>query len=232
VTADHRGEALSFVLLAPRLGSLRALLAAAFTHPWVASYQVGFGPPLIRSSERLAARLERARSALDKLEAYLEVCVLDEAERQRLAAAHRRLLVRLRGPLEAEEVDAASAGVFDLSLRLHHPGQAREDVRAAMLAAGVDDARLARGLSPDDLSGRFQLRLLDPTGDRLLHADAVRAETARTGDALALELRVGVAAYALWQAWGRDLAARSGFGVVDLGEPAPLARVRRDGGRS
>jgi hypothetical protein len=227
VTARHSGEALSFVLLAPRLAALPALLEAAFTHPWVASYQVGFGPPLVRSSERLAARLAGAVGALRKLEAYLEVCLLD-AERLRLAGLHRRLLVRSRGPVEAEELDAASAEVFDLSLRLHDPARARPDVRAAMGAAGS----IADELPPDLLTGRFQLRLLDPAGDRLLHVAAVAAEAAKRGDTAALELRVSVAAYPLWQAWAGDLVDRSGFAVIDLGEPAPLARVLRDGDRA
>jgi hypothetical protein len=227
VIGAHRGEAAAFVLLAPRLGSLRGLLRAALGHRWVESYQVGFGPPLVKANDRLLARLATARSAFDKLDAYLDTCLLEEDERRRLAALHRRLMVRLHGPLEAEDLDAASADVFDLSLRLRHPRRAPEDVRGAMTSAGLDPAAFDDALTPEALSGRFLLHLADPTGERLRDLPAVAEARRDTEDELAIELRVLVAMRALWRAFLADLSGEAGYRVVELAELPPHARVIR-----
>ena len=123
-------QTLVFAWTQPRLEDLGPLLKAALQHPWVASYQVGFGPPLINSSMALERSLSSVASAVDKLLAYLEVCFYDEAERTRLAQLHRRMVVQRMGPVEAEVVRTASAEVLDLSLRLHPLLRAPPAVRA------------------------------------------------------------------------------------------------------
>jgi hypothetical protein len=221
----------AFVFLAPRLEGLGDLLRGAFTHRWVASYQVGFGPPLVKSSPRLAQRLQGARTALDKLEAYLECCVYDEAERVRLATLHRRLTVRRLGPLEAEGLLAASADVLDLSLRLHDLTRAGPEVRAAMEAEGLRPDMFPSDAAPESLAGRFWVHLSDPRNARLLHIDAIRARVEDPETALALELRVPVALGPIYKEWARVLSRDVGLEVVDLGEPPAVARVSRDGAR-
>ena len=227
----HRAGHRSFVVVAPELRALTAVVVRAFTHPWVASYQVGFGPPLIRSSDRLLERLKGARSGLEKLSIYLEVCFFNPRERARLAATHRRLLVRRHGPVEAEVLAAASADVLDLSFRLHAPLQAPPSVRSAMLEAGVQFDWVDGGLAPENHSARFVVHLFDPCNLRLLHTDAVAGAARVYGEPLAVELRVPVVLSKLWQVFCRDYTARTGYPVVDLKEPRSHARVIRDGAR-
>lgn len=219
--AFHKSGVTSFVLLSPGpRPQLAALLKSAFSDPWVGSYQIGFGPPVIKSSSTLTDRLKGVLPALEKLEIYLDVCLAEE-ERRRLAKLHRALVVRRLGPVEAEAVDEASADVFDLSLRLHTPLRATEPVRASMLAAGVALDWVDEGLAPDSLSGRFYVHLDDPDGERLLSIP----EVAQTASKLAVELRVPIVVRRLFLAWlerrRRDLGAE----FVDLGAPASHARV-------
>ena len=222
----------SFVFLAPRLDELGHVLARAFAHRWVASYQVGFGPPLIRSSPRLAARLTGARTAIEKLQAYLEVCVYDDEERARLATLQRRLAVRRHGPIEAEALQASSADVLDLSLRLHDITRAAPDVRAAMEAECLDPSVVPADAAPESLASRFWVHLADPRSTRLLHIDAVRARVQDPARALAVELRVPAGLRPIYAAWARVLERDAALSVVDVGEPAAVARVTRDGARS
>lgn len=228
----HKAGHRSFVVVAPRLRALTSVLVSAFTHPWVASYQVGFGPPLIRSSDRLLARLKGLPSALEKLAAYLDVCFFDPRERARLASMHRRLLVRRNGPVEAEALAAASAQVIDLSFRLHRVLQAPDAIRREMERAGVQPHWVDAGLAPEDHSARFLIHLFDPCNERLLHADEVARVARGYSEPLAVELRVPVVLSELWWVFFVDYARRSSFRVVDLKEPGSLARVTRDGTRS
>lgn len=218
----------SYVFLADRLEQLPQLLRGAFEHPWIGTYQIGFGPPLVKSSERIVERLKSAKTALEKLDAYLEVCILDDEERKRLATLHRHLLVRRHGPLEAEAVQKASADVIDLMIRLHSPYRAPAAVRASMDEAGVDLGWVAEDAPPEALSGRFWVHLSDPANERVLYADAVR-EAAGDDKHLALELRVPAAMRPFWSMWVSILEDETGYPVVDLGEPTAHARVRRDG---
>lgn len=193
---------------------------------------MGFGPPLVRSSDRLLDRLKGARSGLEKLTVYLEVCIFNPRERARLANTHRRLLVRRYGPVEAEALAAASPEVLDLSFRLHPPLQAPSPVRTEMLGAGVELDWVDTGLAPDDHSARFVVHLFDPRNTRLLHADAV-AEVARVYDEpLAVELKVPSVLSRLWLVFCGDYARRTGYPVIDLKEPRSISRVMRDGARS
>lgn len=222
----------AFAILGRRRRDLVDILRRAFCHPWVASYQVGFGPPLVRSSDRIIARLKETRTALEKLQAYLEVCVLDEEERSRLATLHRRLVVRRQGPVEAEALDAASAEVLDLSLRLHIPARAPEAVADEMARDGVDFKLVDADTPPDVMSGRFLVRLNDPQNRRLLHIPDVAARVRDPDDAVAVELRVPVALRSLWGRWLERFERDTGLVTVDLEEPAAHARVSRDGERA
>ncbi len=219
--AFHKSGVTSFVLLSPGPRPLLAsLLRSAFSDPWVGSYQIGFGPPLIKSSAALTERLKGVLPALQKLEIYLDVCLAEE-ERRRLAKLQRALLVRRHGPLEAEAVDEASADVFDLSLRLHTPLKAPEPVRASMIAAGVELDWVDEGLAPDSLSGRFYVHLEDPDGERLLSIP----EVAKTSAGLAVELRVPIVVRRLFLAWLERRKRETGASFVDLGAPVSHARV-------
>lgn len=221
-----------FVFLGPRLEVMHRLLAKAFEHPWVASYQIGFGPPLVRANGALRTRLEYADSALDKLRAYLETCVYDAAERTRLAALHRKQLTRRRGPLEAEELRLASADVLDLSLRLHLPDRAPPSVQADMQSSGVRAEELPSELPPDAQASRFWVHLDDPRNGRLLFDEQVAAAVDEPERALALELWVPIGLLGLYRIWTHALARDAELTVLDLGAPRSVARVLRDGQRS
>lgn len=229
---EPRAGVTSFVFLGTKLPDLTSILRNALTHSWVASYQVGFGPPLIGCCEPLRTRLKYARSAMDKLRAYLEVCYFDEARRTELAAAQLRLLTRRHGPIEAEAVRRASAAVLDLSLRLHHPERAPESVRADMLDSGAQADAVEPELPPDEQAGRFWVHLSDPRGDRLLHADTIASAVEDPQTALALELQVPIRMRPLFRTWCQALARDCGLVTIDLGAPTPVARVQRDGRRS
>lgn len=221
-----------FVFLGEELSDMTRILTRAFTHPWVASYQIGFGPPLVGSSPTLSTRLKYARSALDKLRAYLELCVFDEARCAQLASMQRRLLTRRLGPVEAEAVRRSSRDVLDLTLRLHHPERAPPDVATDMSACGVVAEDLPRDAPPDSQAARFWVHLDDPRSSRLLHD----AEVARAVDdpdrALALELWVPAGLRGLFRIWGQALARDAELLVLDVGAPRSVARVSRDGRRS
>ncbi len=217
----------SFVLVASTPGDLFPLLKRAFEDDWVTSYQLGFGPPLIRASEKLALRLKDARSALQKLEAYLDCCFHDDAERVRLSNLHRKALVRRLGPMEAETLRASSADVFDLSLRLFTPMRAPPKIRGEMHAAGLDFTTISEDTAPDGQSGRFLLHLDDHRGERLLHVLGPQVPA----DALALEVRVPVTFRPLWLLWFSKWTQGSPFRFFDLVEPPSLAKVSRDGAR-
>lgn len=228
---EQPGRVASFAFLGDDLRRLGPILVDAFTHPWVASYQIGFGPPLVRANPRLVAALRDTHRGLDKLEAYLEHCVYDDDERSRLAQLHKRQLVRRLGPLEAEAVRRASTDMLDLSLRLHDPRQAPPAVREDMASLDVDPDGLPHDLSLDDQAARFWITLGDPRNTRLLHMGVIGGRAADPERALALELRVPAALRALYAAWGRALTRDRYHPVIDLGAPASVARVSRDGER-
>lgn len=221
-----------FVFLGARLPVLHRVLARAFEHDWVASYQIGFGPPLVRSSDALVTRLGYAETAIDKLRAYLETCVYDDVERRRLASLHRAALTRRRGPLEAEEVRRASADVLDLSLRLHHPLRAPPGVAEDMRSSGVVEDEVPADLPPDAQAARFWVHLDDPRNTRLLFDEEVARAVEDPERALALELWVPVALRGLFRIWTQALARDAELIALDIGAPRSVARVSRDGHRS
>jgi hypothetical protein len=211
------------------LAALQPTLARLFTHPWIASYMIGFGPPLIKSSEKIIARAREAKSALEKLAAYVDVCLLDEKERARLVALHRKLMVKSRGPLEAEQLDEASAEVIDLSIRLHHPALAPPQVAQEMRARGVAFDVVPMKSPPDALSARVLVRLADPRGSRLIDTEAVRAIVDDPEAALAIELRVPPPVRGFYARWLQEM---NDVAFVHFSDPAAHARVIRDGERS
>jgi len=227
-----REQQVSFAVVA-REGGARALtptLKRLFAHPWVASYMIGFGPPLIRSSDRVITRLRDAKSAFDKLEIYVDECLLHEDERRRLVGIHRRLLVRARGPIEAEELDEASAEVIDLSMRLHHPAFAPPAVLEAMRARGLGVDAPPMKSPPDAMTARVYVRLADPRGSRLLDTAEVRALVDDPESALAFEMRMPPAVRGLYATFLAELG--EGIAFVHFGDPKAHARVTRDGERS
>lgn len=223
------GPEVAFVILGRGLPRLGAMLRELFVHPWVASYQIGFGPPLVRANAAVTARARAAKSALEKLDAYLELCVLAPDERARLVVLERRLTVRRLGAVDAEAVDEASAEALDLAIRLHHPTRAPPALSAELRAHGAPEGS-SLGAGPDELGGRFLVRLADPENRRLLDDPRVAEAAAGGGGlALALELRVPADARELYAAW---LSAARERGVevlrvVELGDPVPHARVHR-----
>jgi len=224
-------QAVVFALVADGMLSLPRILRAAFKHPWVASYQIGFGPPLVRATPELASAVREARSALDKLDIYLDRCILDETERTRLATLQRRLLVRRKGPVEAEDLTIASAQSLDLLVRLNVPATAPDAVRDSMVDAGIPIDYVPSNTAPEPLTGRFLVRLHDPRNARLFHLESVAAKS--VGDeGLALELWTPVDYRKIWSAWLTVLAYVAPFEMVEIGAPTAHARVSRDGERS
>ncbi len=210
------------VLFSDDLGALPRLLEASFVHPWVASYQIGFGPPVLGSSPALKRRAH-GLSALQKLELYLTRCVLDDRERQRLVLLHRKLVVQRRGPVEAESLDEAATEVIDLRARLRRRGEPPR---------GASDGEWFPSDWPSDCAefeGRFHLRLDDPRGERLLHHELVAS--AAGGHRLALELRIDPSARIAWAHWANDLCRDSDYRWFELGRPLSHARRTDDGSR-
>ncbi len=221
----------SFVFVGADLRDLTQILTDALSHSWVASYQVGFGPPLIGSCDALALRLKSANSALEKLNAYLSACVYDGSMCGLLAKKQARLLTRRYGPIEAEQVRRASAQVFDLQVRLHRPEQAPFQVQQDMQASGISLGDLPPA-PPNTETARFWLHLSDPRGTRLMHNETVAAAVEAPDFAVAIELQVPVNLRALYRGWSAALARDQSVVSIDLGEPTSVARVLRDGRRS
>ncbi|MBI4815490.1 MAG: hypothetical protein HY791_04500 [Deltaproteobacteria bacterium] len=150
------------------------LLRHAFTHPWVSTYQVGFGPPLVRASDKLVDRLRGVQSTFDKLRIYLECCILDGDECKRLAEIHSKSLTRRLGQLEAEDVDRYSADALDLSLRLYDIHRAPPQVVESMRGAHLD-TKWPKEVGFEQLGARFLVRLSDPRNERLLELPELRS---------------------------------------------------------
>lgn len=229
MTGDSRLHA-SFVVLTPDGPSgLSTLFRAVLADPWVASYQVGFGAPILRSTPELTRAASRAPSVLAKLQIYLEACLLDEEARQGYVAQLRRRL-SAGGPVEAEALNVASEEVFDLSLRLHAPSTAPAGMVQRMRAHGVTSETVPARTPPEALTGRFRLHLHDPRGVRLLSVPAVASAVPDAEVSAAVELRVPSGSRVFFQRWLVDLETRAPqLAVVDLGEPTSHARVHRDG---
>jgi len=194
----------SLLLLGANLADLPSLLRSVFEHPWVGSFQVGFGPPLVRSSPQLTAALGRAGSALEKLDAYLGHCVVDEAVAARLSTLHRKQLVQRHGPIEAEALDRAATDAIDLSFRL----------------------KSAETENPSVGEARIILRLDDPSGGRWSRAPEVADRLQRAKDQdLVVEVRVDAAGYEDWARWGGDWSERTGRPAIADVELIPHAIV-------
>ena len=220
--------AVCFAVIVPGPRAWLAVLSTAFTHPWVSSYQIGFGPPLVRAHDRLIAAVARANSALQKLEAYLEHCYLDDGQRRRLAQLHRRLLVRRHGPLEAELIRAATPDVLDLTVQLYAPGAApgvaRADMRAmdALPGIGPEDP-------PQNRTGRFWIHLADPCNLRLMEVDAVKRTLTDSDTQAVLALTVPPPGAALFERWLKVWTPTVDCAFARLEGPVSVARAYRDG---
>lgn len=196
-------EVFAFVGRAPE--DLGRMLRATVTHSWVASYQVGFGPPLLRATPKLTERTKATNSALEKLDVYLEFLLGDERERKRLADRLRLIALNKSGRLEPELLDHANNQALDLSFRLHHPAASPPAVKREMLEAGVSSAPELTGDGPEALTARFCLRLSDPQNRGLL------AWVGSSPDLWALEIWVPTGPSALFGAHLADVATKGGF---------------------
>lgn len=197
MSPDLRVHAL--VSEAPDLG-LPRLLRAVFSHPWVASYQIGFGPPLLRATPRLTERAKAAPSALDKLDVYLDYLLTDDADRRRMADRVRLIALNRAGRLDAELLDRANDEALDLSVRLHAPAQAPPAVKRAMLESGVSAAPEPPDEAPEALTARITVRLADLGNQGLL------AWAAAGAAGWGLELWAPPPASALFRAYLADVA--------------------------
>lgn len=200
---------LSILLQTDGPTSLIPMLREAFSDPWIGSYQVGFGPPLVGATTALRQAVKSAPDALAKLELYLHHCILNDETRRRLADRHRRLVVRRRGPQEAEALDEAAAEALDLRLRLRLPDQPPAGISAPWYGA------LPWPADPMETEGRILLRLDDPFGSRWQPED----------DGVCVELRVPATAHGVWSAWAEHWSARTGY--VTRTQCEPRSRVRR-----
>ena len=216
-----------FALILPGPRDWLEALTTAFTHPWVASYQIGFGPPLVRANDRLIAAVAKSASAIEKLDAYLTCCYLDDDQRRRLAGLHRRLLVRRHGPLEAEAIRAASRDVLDLTVQLHAPAVAPPVIAESMEAAVPSASE--RTVPPEHRVGRFWVHLADPRNERMIAVDAVAAHVSDPEDQAVLPLTTTPHFADLYEAWLDDWAKSAGYPVVKLEGPVSAARAYRDG---
>ncbi|NJK89778.1 MAG: hypothetical protein HC923_10530, partial [Myxococcales bacterium] len=211
------------VILIPNLQAVLPVMESLFLHPWIASYQIGFGPPILTVSPEVRARARAATSAMHKLRLYFEHCILAEEVREKLAKEHRRLVVRRSGPVEAEAVDAASLEALDLRLRLRGPAER---------PPGVDEHVWGTRTWPAggvDLEGRWFISLDDPSGSRLLFHASLAPIAAARPESVALPLLVDPEAVqlwlellAVWQTTRDDAVARSTWAV-----PLPHAEGRR-----
>ena len=219
---------LSFALVVSEgIPNLGLTIGELFTDSWVESYQIGFGPPLIRSRPELRT-LRKPLSALSKLELYIKWCLLDEDHCRGLAERHRQRLVKhQRASVEAEALDSASAQVWDISCCLYRPSDAPEAVLADMRAGRLEGG--AGELFAEARTGRIYIHLHDPSGQLLL--DKLRAEALLDKErvskkVVAFELRVPVASRMLFTAWVERMNLKLRFGhIVYLGEPYSHARA-------
>ncbi|MFO0725705.1 MAG: hypothetical protein U1E65_18110 [Myxococcota bacterium] len=203
-----------FLLLGSPLAAIPEIITKVMRHPAVGGYQIGFGPPLVKANPRVVDALKTARSPFEKLEIYFRHCLLDPKERVRLTWRHRAMVTQRLGPLEAEEVALHYADALDLVVTL------REQAPAGPPGA-LGEVQPSGGAR----SGRFLLRFDDLANDRLLELPALAGRVPAV-EPFALELRVAPAAEARFQALLQEI---EGVTVVALGDPASLARARRDG---
>lgn len=188
---------------------LGARLVMALRHPWIATYAVGFGPPLIGANPALRDRLAAATGALSKLEAYADTCLVPQKERVRLAWMHR---LRLRTD-DRREASRRSTEALDLTLRLHHPATAPARVAPELTGAGLVFP------APEHLDARLLVRLDDPLGASL----GARLDVPE--EVLVLELVVDPHAAELWRTWGERLPGTRA--VLTAPEPARSTRTPR-----
>lgn len=181
------------------------ILRDALSDSWVGSYQVGFGPPLVGATADLRTQVRQARSALEKLELYLNHCLLDPPTRRRLSGLHRRLVIRRAGPQEAEALDRAASEALDLRMRLRLPDSPPPELDLATWQA------LPWPSDPMSAEAQFLVRLDDPFGKRW--------QRERHEEQLWVELRVDAPAHPVWARWAEDWSRRTGWRVDLRREP-------------
>lgn len=211
----------------PRAAS--SVLRALFRHPWVDSYRIDFGPPLVRSSPELTERIRNSKDTLDKLFIYLDTCILNADECRRLAEIQRKQVVRRLGPVEAEALAEASRQAIDLRLSLVPFAVAAPDVKASMKRSGLNEAN-TQELTREQLGAYFLIRLDDPRNARAFDVSQVKSRLGtQVDDAVLLELRTTVNARSYWKAYLETLSLVTSFEPIEIGDPLSWAKVKRDG---
>jgi len=171
----------------PRRDKLAERVIAAMRHPWIASYTIGFAPPLARFNTQVVAALPGAKGAFDKLEIYVRHVLLDVNAAADLARKQVALQVRLRGPIDLADVSDRSHEALDLELRLHHLSTAPAKVADEMREAGITE------VPREQLESLFLVRLDDPFGALLGHKLQVSG--------MVIEHRVHPEALVAWKAF-------------------------------
>jgi hypothetical protein len=218
-----------FALIADNLENLPRIFRAAFTHPWVESYQIGFGPPLVRSTKALTERTKECASAIEKLSVYLEECIIDQDECKRLADLQRRLVVRRFGPVEAESLSEASRQALDLRIRLKSPLTASPEILASFESHKLALNEISES-NRAALGAHFLIRLDDPRNVRYFDLPELGlAEHLDKTKTCALELRVPVACRDYWATYLKVLSDIAPFTMAEIGDPRSWAKVSRDG---
>lgn len=168
-------------------------ITGAMRHPWVASYAVGFGPPLTRIHPRVDEAVRASKSAFEKLERYAQLALADLDLQLELARRQAALEVRLHG--SSTGASEGSYRALDLELRLHHPDTAPPAVAEAMRAAGL----AAIPAESERRESRLLVRLDDPFGAVLAH------RLGRPTSGQVLEHRVWPEAAEAWRAFAERL---------------------------
>ena len=216
-------------LVAQDMRALPRIFRAAFSHPWVDTYQIGFGPPLVGSSTVLSQRAKECTSAIEKLELYLEHCIIDAEECQRLAELQRRLVVRRFGPVEAESLREASRQALDLRIRLKSPRVASKEILSSMTSMQLDTEQIASS-SIEAFAAHFLIRLDDPRNTRLFDLPELNLDPAfQNEDTCVVELRTRPECRDYWAAFLKVLAEVAPFEMARIGDPRAWAKVSRDG---
>ena len=220
-----------FALIAEGLESLPRIFRAAFTHPWVESYQIGFGPPLVRSTKVLTERAKECSSAIEKLSVYLEECIIDQDECKRLAELQRRLVVRRFGPIEAESLSVASKQALDLRIRLKSPLTVAPEILDSLKSNKLDIKGIIES-KRTDLEAYFLIRLDDPRNVRCFELPELGlAQNENKAQTCVVELRTPVACRDYWSTYLKVLSEIAPFRMAEIGDPRSWAKVSRDGRR-
>ncbi|MBI5497915.1 MAG: hypothetical protein HY904_23125 [Deltaproteobacteria bacterium] len=209
----------------PDLRSFGLLVQEVAKSPCVRSTEFTFGPPLYKGTPQIVGELGRAFSGIDKFDVYFRNALLDEAQRQHLAAAFRRQYLAARPRSEGQDVYLASGDVLGFAFELHTPGNfpAPEAAFRACEGFSHDPAVLAACrkrdvVAPKLLAGRLKVFLEGPRNTRRLEVPAVQTMVTRKAlrDPHVFELAITGALPGLFVCCVEPLARQLGGGLALL----------------